>query len=390
MNHSPIILSDSSFTKKLGMIGLVATAVGGGLSILAATMDWQRFIFNYLVAFVFVGGIAVTGIFFSTVMYLVRAGWSAAVRRIPEFIAAFVPFLILMMIPIVLGVGDLYHHWVHPEPGDTLLAGKANWLNVPFFVIRLAVYYLIWLGMYFFIVGNSFRQDKTTDPTPTKRNWTFSAPVMILYALSMTFAAFDLLMSLYPHWYSTMFGVYYFSGSLVGCLALIAILMVSLKRAGHFTEWLTPDRFHDLGKLLFAFNVFWAYIGFSQYLLIWYANLPEETIFFTYRMSHGWEYVSWAILLIHFIIPFIILLSQASKKSLNGLLTGAIILLVAHFIDMSWLIMPYYNHDAVPLSWFEIVPTLAVGGIFLLVLSMQFKRKNLLPINDPFLREAKH
>lgn len=389
MHHSPIYFTDTTFTRKLMLAGIVAAVFGGGLSALAAATDWNRFIYNYLVAFVFIGGMSVTGVFFTTVLYLMRSGWSTAIRRIPEFIGGFVPYLAILLVPIVFGIGELYHHWVHPEPGDTLLAGKASWLNVPFFIIRLAIYYLVWTGMYFFIVGNSFKQDKTTDPTPTKRNWIVSAPIVILYALSMTFAAFDLLMSLYPHWYSTMFGVYYFAGSFVGCLAVIAIIAVAMKKAGLFTEWLTPARFHDLGKLLFTFNVFWAYIGFSQYMLIWYANLPEEIIFFKYRVNNGWEFVSLSILFLHFIVPFIILLSQSSKKNLNTLLAGAVILLVAHFIDLFWLVMPYFNHEAVPFSWYEIVPTIAVGGLFMIVLARQFKKRNVLPVNDPFLAEAK-
>jgi hypothetical protein len=389
MTESSYILSESTFIKKLNMVGLAAAAIGIVLSIIAATSDWNRFIHNYLVAFVFFGGIAVTGIFFSMLQYLVRAGWSVAVRRIPEMMAAFVPFLILLAIPIFIGVGDLYHHWVHPEEGDAILQGKAAWLNVPFFIARIGIYYLIWLGLYYFIVGNSFRQDKTKDPKATKRNWTFSAPATILYAISITFAAFDLLMSLYPHWYSTIFGVYFFSGSFVGALAVIVIIAILLHRAGLLSEWLTNDVFHELGKLLFAFNVFWAYIAFSQYMLIWYGNLPEETIFFKYRMEHGWEYVSLAILFVHFIIPFTLLISESSKRNLNVLLSGAVMLLIAHFIDMYWLVMPYFSHEAVPMGWIEIAPSLALGGLFILIMAWRFKTKSAIPINDPFLPEAK-
>lgn len=383
-------LGSTSFVSRLTTIGYGASAIGIAASLMAAFSDYDRFIFNYLVAFAFFAGIGITAVFFSALQFLTRSGWSAAMRRIPELMGGFVPVTVLLFIPIAMSTGQLYHHWVHPEAGDVVLAGKAAWLNVPFFLVRLAVYALVWVGLYYFIVGNSFRQDAASDHRPTKRNWTFSAPAVILYGVTITFAAFDLLMSLYPHWFSTIFGVYYFSSSLVGTVAVMTIVAVLLKKNGLLTHWLTSDRFHDLGKLLFAFNVFWAYIAFSQYLLIWYANLPEEIVFFTYRTQHGWEYVSIALIVVHFLVPFWLLLSQSAKKNLNVLMGGAVILLVAHFIDMFWLVMPNYAHDHVPVGWIEIAPMIAVGGIFLVVLGMQFKRRSAVPVNDPFLTEAVH
>ncbi|PLX32138.1 MAG: quinol:cytochrome C oxidoreductase, partial [Ignavibacteria bacterium] len=275
MSSSMTQLAETTFVKKLQMAGIATATVGIVLSIVGVMTDMHRFLFDYLIAFVFWGGIAVTAVFFSMLQFLTRSGWSTAVRRIPELLGGFTPFLLVLLLPIVFGVGELYHHWVHPEAGDVVMAGKQPWLNTPFFIIRLFVYVAIWIGMYFFIVGNSIRQDSRKDITLTRRNWKFSAPITIFYGITITFAAFDLLMSLYPHWFSTIFGVYYFAGSLVGALAVITLVMIMLRRAGLLSEWLTMDRFHDLGKLLFAFNVFWAYIAFSQYLLIWYADLPE-------------------------------------------------------------------------------------------------------------------
>ena len=389
MNSNSVNLAETGFVRRLRMTGLITAVVGIALSILAAFIDMQRFLFDYLIAFVFWGGIAITAVFFSMLQFLTRAGWSTAVRRIPELLGGFTPLLVILLLPIVFGVGELYHHWVHPEPGDIVLAGKKPWLNVPFFIVRLFLYVAIWIGMYFFIVGNSFRQDHRNDIAPTRRNWIFSAPITIFYGVTITFAAFDLLMSLYPHWFSTIFGVYYFSGSLVGALAVITIVAILLKRAGLLTEWLTPERFHDLGKLLFAFNVFWAYIAFSQYLLIWYADLPEEIVFFTYRFNHGWEVVSWLLLVIHFLVPLALLLSQDAKRNLNVLMTGAVILLVAHLVDMYWLVMPNYNHDVVTIGWMEFAPLLALGGIFIFTAGWQFGRRNAVPVNDPFLSEAR-
>lgn len=389
MSSSMTQLAETTFVRKLQMAGIGTAAVGTILSLVAAMTDMHRFLFDYLIAFVFWGGIAVTAVFFSMLQFLTRAGWSTAVRRIPELLGGFTPLLVILLLPIVFGVGELYHHWVHPEAGDVVMEGKQPWLNTPFFIIRLFVYVAIWIGMYFFIVGNSFKQDSRKDITLTRRNWKLSAPITIFYGVTITFAAFDLLMSLYPHWFSTIFGVYYFAGSLVGALAVITLVMIGLHRAGLLTEWLTMDRFHDLGKLLFAFNVFWAYIAFSQYLLIWYADLPEETVFFTYRFHHGWEYVSIALLIVHFIVPFVLLLSEDAKRNLNVLGAGAGILLFAHLLDMYWLVMPNFNHDMVVLGWMEFAPFLALGGMFMFVTAWQFKRRHAIPINDPFLPEAR-
>lgn len=388
MNSNNTLLAETTFVKRLQLIGAVTAAVGIALSVAAAMLDMQRFLFDYLIAFVFWGGIGVTSVFFSMLQFLTRSGWSTAVRRIPEITGGYTLLLVVLLLPIVFGVGDLYHHWVHPEPGDVVLAGKQAWLNVPFFITRLFVYVGIWVAMYFVIVGNSFRQDKRSDIAPTRRNWMLSAPITIFYGVTITFAAFDLLMSLYPHWFSTIFGVYYFSGSLVGTLAVITIIAVLLVKAGS-TDWLTSDRMHDLGKLLFAFNVFWAYIAFSQYILIWYADLPEEIIFFTHRFEHGWGIVSALLLLIHFIVPFILLLSEDAKRNLNTLLAGAFILLFAHLLDMFWLVMPNYSHEAVTIGWMEFAPVIALGGLFMLVTAWQFRRRNAVPINDPFLAEAR-
>ncbi len=389
MDMSNTLLAETTFVKRLQLIGAATAAVGIALSVAAAMMDMHRFLFDYLLAFVFWGGIGVTSVFFSMLQFLTRSGWSVAVRRIPELTGGFTVLLAVLVLPIVFGVGDLYHHWVHPEPGDVVLAGKQAWLNVPFFITRLFVYIGIWVVMYFVIVGNSFRQDKRTDIVPTRRNWVLSAPITIFYGVTITFAAFDLLMSLYPHWFSTIFGVYYFSASLVGALAVITIIAVFLVRAGLLTDWLTSDRMHDLGKLLFAFNVFWAYIAFSQYILIWYADLPEETIFFTHRFANGWGVVSLLLLVIHFIVPLILLLSEDAKRNLNTLLAGAVILLFAHLLDMYWLVMPNFSHDTVTLGWMEFAPVIALGGIFILATAWQFRRHHAVPVNDPFLPEAR-
>ncbi|MFN9955712.1 MAG: hypothetical protein ACK55I_21655, partial [bacterium] len=172
--------------------------------------------------------------------------------------------------------------------------------------------------MHRFIIGNSIKQDSSgSDITPTRKNWKRAAPFVLLYAITITFAAFDLLMSLEPHWFSTIWGVYSFAGHFVSALSIVAITVVVLYNNGHLREYITAEHFHDLGKLMFAFSVFWAYIAFSQYFIIWYANLPEETIYFTHRLSHGWQYFGYVLIATHFVVPFMVLLRQDVKRKTN-------------------------------------------------------------------------
>jgi hypothetical protein len=225
------------------------------------------------------------------------------------------------------------------------------------------------------------------------KNYKRSAPFVLGYALTITFAAFDLMMALEPHWFSTIFGLYYFAGNFVSTLSVIALLVMSVMNSGELKGFINKEHMHDLGKLMFAFTIFWTYIHFSQYFLIWYSNLPEETFYYIDRTKDGWEIMGWASLVFHFIVPFALLLRQDVKRNQTVLKAAAFILLFAHFIDLSWIIIPGYRHHGI--HHFDVFALVAAGGMVLLFMGILLfftaKRMNAVSgvaHNDPYISES--
>jgi hypothetical protein len=311
-------------------------------------------------------------------------------RRLSENIMICIPLMIIFLIPVLFGIKDLFH-WSHPEivAHDHLLQAKAPYLNVPFFTVRAVIYFAIWslLGRYLFRL--SLAQDSAHDDSFFKKARLVSAPGMILFALTITFASFDWLMSLDAHWYSTIFGVYVFSGALLAMLAFLMRFVLYLDRTGVMRKTITKEHWHDLGKLIFAFTVFWGYMAFSQYFLIWYGNVPEETIWFLHRWEHGWEYISLLIVFGHFVVPFFVLFPFNAKRSRPVMLVMTVWILVMHWIDLYWIIMPNLHSEAVRFSWIDIAPMLGIGGIFVWFFWNRVRVGPLLPVNDPGLEESK-
>ncbi len=289
-----------------------------------------------------------------------------------------------------------------PDPHEMeeahIMHKKSWWLTLGFFNFRAVLYFLIWAGLGYFLFSRSVKQDSTKDVGPTKALKTFAAPAAILFALSLTFAGFDWVMSLQPMWFSTIFGVYLFAGSFVAALAVIILIAHGLRQTGLMQKEITVEHFHDLGKLLFGFNVFWAYIGFSQFMLIWYAALPEETPFYHARWytdtsSHietGWKFVSLSLLFVHFVIPFVFLISRNVKRRLQLLPIGAAILLFMHVVDIYWLVMPNVPNFELGQIWIDIGCVLGVVGIYAAFVFKQMASNPLIPMGDPRLPRALH
>jgi hypothetical protein len=369
----------------IGLLGLAAAAI------LATTTDNGRsdFFHSYLSNFMYFLSLALGGLFFVLIMHLTRAGWSVTVRRLAEVVAwAVVPLAVLAVV-ILFGMHDLYE-WSHAEvvAHDELLQKKQAWLDPTFFVIRLAVYFLVWGLLATYFLRQSRKQDASGDPSLTTRMEHVAAPGTILYALTVTFAAFDLLMSLTPHWYSTIYGVYYFSGCILGFFALAPVLIAMLKRRGYLTRLITSEHSHDLGKLMFGFVVFWAYIAFSQYLLIWYGNLPEETVWYSARENGAWVWISIVLLFGHFMLPFLWLMSRYPKRKSVTLVAGAVWLLIMHWVDVFYLVMPNARPDGIPFRLMDLACFVGIGGLFLAAVFWRLGRMNLIPVNDPRLSEA--
>ena len=323
------------------------------LSLLGLAGDSQRFWYAYLVGWMFCVSISVGALFFLMIQHIVKAYWSVSLRRIPELLVANFPLLFLLGLPILLfGMQDLFH-WTHAdlyvvggEHYDPILAGKQAYLNVPFFIARVVLYFALWsyLGLRMYTL--SVRQD--TEPTVenTLKLRKVSAWGIPLCAVGTSFASFDLLMSLDPHWFSTIFGVYFFAGSWLASCAVLVLIGLVLRRSGVLETEITTEHYQDVGKFMFGFVVFWTYIAFSQYMLIWYANLPEEIQWYADRLSNGWETFTWALIIGHFLIPFFLLLPRITKRVLPFFAFMCVWVLVMHWFDLFWLALPTIAGEA--------------------------------------------
>ena len=385
-----------SENRRLGALGgrLWRTAAAVGAVALVASVaiaaaspgGWHRFFFSYLLAYAFVASVALGSLYFVLLHHLTNSGWSVVVRRIAEAFAGTLPFLALLGLPLLAGMRELYP-WASGAAGH-LPHGKAVWLSAPFFAARWVVYAAAWILMARYFVGRSLRQDATGDAALSVAMKARSAPAMVAFAVTISFAAFDWLMSLDPAWFSTIFGVYYFAGSAVAVYATLPLCAFLLQRAGLLRASVTVEHYHDLGKLLFGFVVFWAYIGFSQYMLQWYAAMPEETHWFSARQEHGWGWVGLALVFGHFLLPFVALLSRAPKRRPRRLAIAAGWLLLMHAVDLYWLVMPAASPtDAAPRL---LDVTVLVGLVAWLVAAAAFtvRDRALIPERDPRLAES--
>ncbi|MGB3544240.1 hypothetical protein [Rubrivirga sp.] len=329
-----------------------AVPLGAGVALLAlgvilalADGGVPRALFSYLIGWSFCVSIAIGALFFVMIQHLTKARWSVTIRRIPEALMVSFPILALAGIPVLLGMHDLYH-WTHAElfdPAspqyDSIVAGKEPYLNVPFFLIRYVAYFVIFSVLGYKLYSYSVQNDATPDVENTKKLRWWSGLGIPLAAIATSFFSFDMIMSTDPHWFSTMFGVYFFAGGWLGALCLVTFLALLLKK-GKMLDVVTVEHTQDMGKFMFAFVVFWTYVAFSQYMLYWYANLPEEIVWFTKRFEGSWEIVAWSLLIFNFILPFVLLIPRASKRIAPILATMAVWLLVMHWVDLWWMTMP--------------------------------------------------
>lgn len=402
-------LGDLSY-KVMGAAGLAGIVGLGASFLMAKGAGWERFLRAYLMAFMFVLSICLGGLFFTILQHCVKAGWSVVVRRLAEGLASNLKWLWILFIPIAIGVkkGMLYD-WIGMDAHEDALDKYKYYLNVNFWLLRAAVFLFIWAMLAWFFAGNSIKQDATGDVNITKKMESFAPVSMLLFALSQTYAAMDWVMSLESHWFSTMFPVYFFAASCCGFFSTLIMIMCFLRRSGRLTAEITPEHFQDVGKLLFAFGiVFWAYIAFSQYMLIWYADIPEETPWYLARQVGGWGWVSLGLLFGHFVGPFLALISRYPKRLPQALALGAAWMLAMAFIDMYWLVMPAVPdelvHEAasykdlvakitpadVNYGWQIIDFTLVIGlaGLVIAMTARTLGGCSLLPERDPRLHES--
>jgi hypothetical protein len=385
---------DAATAGKLKTFGIAAAAIGAALILAGFFVGGDAFNGPYLVGVMWSCTIALGGLFFPLVWRVTKAGWPVAARRHMEWLAGFLPLMFVLILPIVLQLHDIYE-WTHEEiRTDPIVSKKVAWLSESGFVFRAFVYIAIWNAILFFFRRWSYRQDQTGEIGLTLKAQYWSPVAIILFALSTSFAGFDWTMSLSPHWFSTIYGVLVFSGGVVTALACVSIITVYLRGKGVMGKITTVEHQHDIGKLFFGFIVFWAYIAFSQFILIWYANIPEETIYYRHRWDNGWK--AWSLLLLfgHFFIPFVFMLSRWAKRINWMLVVGSVLMLFMHFVDWYWMIMPNFGHGKPHVgaefhftAW-DIVGWLGPALLLFAVVLWQMAKGPLYPIRDPRIRES--
>ncbi len=384
-----ITYQKKTFPKKTFNLGMVLFFIGLIGVILAYIVNPVRASFNSIVVFAWITSFAVGSMFFIGIEYLTGAVWSVPFRRVAEILSYFVLVLPIFAIPIIVNIQSLYH-WSHIDvvKADEIMKKKSPYLNQTFFVIRYVITLILWFLFFYLLNSNSRKQDKTFDHKLTKRNTIISAIFMPVFAITMTFFAIDWLMSLEPRWYSTIFGVYYFAGSFLAFLGAFTFTSIVLNENGYLIDGLGPDHYYSMGALIFAFTNFWAYIAFSQFMLIWYANLPEETFWFINRGVGSWFYLSIGIIFVKFIFPYILLLPQPAKMDPRKLKIASLWVMFAHYYDLFWIVMPTYSKSSIPFNWIEIVFPIFAVGLLILLFQVFGKNINLVPIGDPKLKRG--
>ncbi|MEZ4221230.1 MAG: hypothetical protein R3B13_09880 [Polyangiaceae bacterium] len=389
---------------RLGSAADSVVKIGGGVGAVALlaclglgfTGDTKRFLVSYLTAYAWMLSIAIGALWWVTLQHLVNAKWSIVVRRVGELLAQNMPLMAILALPILVPTAmgnDALYVWVNHETvkADHLLEHKEPYLNVTFFLVRCVVYFGFWVLLSQFFFKTSLAQDQSANPEAQRSKMkTVSAPSMIFLALTLTFAAIDLLMTLEPAWFSTIFGVYFFAGAVVSFHSLFALVLMWLQKRGALKKSVTTEHYHDIGKMMFAFTVFWAYIAFSQFMLIWYANVPEETFWYKLRFTGDWKGVSAALLIGNFVLPFFGLLSRHIKRNKKTLGFWAVWILVVHYMDIYWLVKPVLHQDTLPLGdiLLDVTALVGVAGLFLASAAMQAKKVRLVPIKDPRLPKS--
>ncbi|MEX0711501.1 MAG: hypothetical protein WD278_04085 [Pirellulales bacterium] len=387
--------ADSTETRQglagYALAGLLVGLVGAGLCAFGAWSEPESFYPAWLVAYLFWLGIALGCLAISMLHHLTGGAWGRVIRRVVESGAATLPLLALLFLPVWLGMEHLY---VWAQSGvveaDPLLAGKSRYLNVESFGTRAVAYFAIWSALALW----SNRWSATTDASAEARRQRplqlLSGPGLILYGLTVTFASIDWAMSLEPHWYSSMYGVLFIGGQAVSGMSAATLTVIALGRRRPWSESATPERLNDLGNLLLAFVMFWSYVGFMQYLIIWSGNLPEETPWYANRTAGGWQLLAWCLIVFHFAVPFLLLLSRRTKRAPARLATVLVVLLVMRLVDLFWLVMPAFHPEGIRVHWLHVAAPVAIGGLWLAVFAWRLSARAELPVYGVQIEERAH
>ncbi len=380
---------DGALHTKVRNIILFLLLISGAAMLGGYFLNSQQFFFSYLAAFAWSTRILLGALFFLMAMYLAGAMWNVTVRRFSETLTMAIPWGLVLFIPVVLGVHTLYE-WSHADvvAADKVLSGKAVWLNEKAFVIKGLVYFAIWTFFARGIYKNSTAQDTDKDIRHMHNSSKYSAPGLLLVFLATSFAAFDWIMSLNPHWYSTIYGIYIYAGGALASMCTLVLISLGFRSVGVLKNSITEEHYHDLGKWIFAVTVFWTYAAFSQYMLYWYANIPEETIFFKERFVGSWKLVSQFLVLGHWLLPMFFLISRKTKRNLGTLAFAAVWMLLMDYLDIHWNIMPTLHKGGFAPHWMDLAAPVFCASFYGFFFWNRLKQHAIVPVGDIRLYQA--
>lgn len=374
-----------------------ALLVGGvalALSAIGLFSNTPQFFRSYLVAYLYWISLPLGSFALLMLHHLVGGGWGFVIRRMMEAATrTFLP-MALLFLPIVLGLSHLYE-WTHADvvAKDEVLRHKSSYLNVPFFLARAAVYFIVWIGWSYLLNKWSSEQDRTHDPSLTRRIQDMSGPGLLLFGATVTFASVDWVMSLEPHWYSTIYGIIFMIGQGLTTLAFMILLLSRVWRRPPLVGVVEVQQFHDLGNLLLTFVMLWAYVAFSQFLIIWSANLPEEIPWYLRRTQGGWQAVAVGLIIFHFVVPFFLLLLRVTKRVVPRIALLSLAMLFMRWVDLYWIVTPAFSHGetgGIHVHWLDVTTFVGLGGLWVGLFFWQLKGWPLLPLYDPRLEESLH
>jgi hypothetical protein len=386
-------MTESSYQPPAALTRVRTIALGVGLGGIGLCLagyfsSHEQFFKSYLLAYVFWIGIALGSLALSMVHHLSGGAWGVVIRRVLEAASRTLPFMAILFLPIAFGVHELYL-WANPAEvaKDAILQHKAPYLNVSFFFVRAAIYFVVWSLLAFLLSKWSLDQEQG-ESGQSLRMQRLSGGGLLLYAVTILFMSIDWIMSLDPHWFSTIYGILFMGGQGLSALAFTIAVIVLLSRHEPMSRVIAPAHLHDLGKLLLAFVMLWAYFSFSQFLIIWSANLPEEIPWYLKRWGGGWQWVGLALIFGHFVLPFVLLLSRDLKRNGRTLVGVAVVVIVMRLVDLFWQIGPMHGADHFGLHWMDVAAPVALGGLWLAIFVWQLQSRALLPLGEPYLAEA--
>jgi hypothetical protein len=361
------------------------------LSASGAFLHPQQFFRSYLVAFIFWIGFPLGCWAMVMLHHLVGGRWGFMVQRLLESAARTFPLMALLFLPLVFGLRELYPWSMPGAAADPLLQEKSAYLNATFFIARAIFYFAVWIAFGYFLSRWSLEQDRTGERSLTARLQNLSGPGLALYGLTVTFSAIDWAMSLEPHWYSTIYGMIYMVGYALAALAFVVIAAYCLADRDPLAQVADRDRFHDLGNLLLALVMLWAYLGFCQFLLVWTENLQEEIPWYLRRMTGGWQAIAVLLIAFQFVLPFLLLLSRSAKRRARVLAGVALLILAMHWVDLLWLVAPAFHPGKFYLHWIDLTALAGIGGVWMAAFLFYLGESPLLPLRDPrFVELVEH